>query len=67
MVTPRSSSEGNLAVLVADGMRKLKLTKPGTISRFILQLHIVSTGKCKGGLWRHNAKRMQLWINLKMM
>jgi hypothetical protein len=53
MLTPRSSSQGNLTVLVADGMRKLEQTKPGTISKFILQLHIFSTGKFKGRLLGH--------------
>jgi hypothetical protein len=34
LLTPRSSGQGNLTVLVIDGMRKLKQTKPGTISKF---------------------------------
>jgi hypothetical protein len=51
---PRYSSQGNLTVRVADGMRKLKQTKPGTISKFILQLHIISTIKYKEKLWEHN-------------
>jgi hypothetical protein len=66
LLTPISSSQGNLTGFVADGMKKLKQTKPGTISKFILQLHIGSTGECKGKLWEHKATRMQMWLNLKM-
>jgi hypothetical protein len=50
LLTPRYSNQENLTVLVADGMTKLKQTRPGTISRSILLLHIVSTDKCKGKL-----------------
>jgi hypothetical protein len=66
LLTPRSSSQGNLTVLVADGMKKLEQTKLGAIPKFFLQLHIVSTEKYKGILWGHKATRMQLWLNLKM-
>jgi hypothetical protein len=42
-----------LTVRVTDGMKKWKQKKLGTISKFILQLHIVSTGKCKDKLLEH--------------
>jgi hypothetical protein len=47
-------------------MKKWKQTKPGTISKFFLQLHMVSTGKCKDKLWEHKDTQMLLWLNLKM-
>jgi hypothetical protein len=45
---------------------KLKQTRPGTISRSILLLHIYSTDKCKGKLWGNKVTQIQLWLNLKI-
>jgi hypothetical protein len=53
-------------VLAIDGMKNWQQTRPETLSKFILQLHIVSTGKCKEKLWEHNDTGMLLWLSLKM-
>jgi hypothetical protein len=49
--TPKFSSQENLTVPAADGMRNLRQTRLGTTSRSILQLLIVSTDKFREGLW----------------
>jgi hypothetical protein len=46
--------------------QKVEADKIGTISKFILQLHTVSTGKCKYKLWEIKDMQMLLWPNLKM-
>jgi hypothetical protein len=51
MPTPKFSSQENSTVPAADGMKNLRLTRLGTISRFILRLLMASTDKCRERLW----------------
>jgi hypothetical protein len=64
--TPRSSSLESLTVIAVDGMKNWQQTRPKTISRLTLRLHIVSTYKCKEKLWEPKYMQMLLLPKLKM-
>jgi hypothetical protein len=55
----KNSSQENSTVPAVDGMKNLRPTRLGTISRFILRLLVASIDKCRERLWWPKALPMQ--------